>query len=148
VLRPVSLLPVPCPARATLLEVPAYFSRSSVQGSPCSKAFALQTPPVGGRCYAVVHICSSASLLLYLRPTTQARARRDCGHWPSPTEPAVDYSRSHLGSPGFRAIGLCTCPGSLTPRVQYAARATATHCVAFPLGSRGRQPECGDFGAP
>lgn len=61
--------------------------------------------------------------------------------------PTVDSSRSPLGSPGFRAKSLRTCAGSLTPRVRFAARDSATYRVAFPTKSQGRQPELGDFGA-
>ena len=69
------------------------------------------------------------------------------GLWPSPTGPAVDDSRSPLGSPGFRTKSLRTCSGSLTPRVRYAARASAMHRIAFPTKSQGQQPEKGDFEA-
>ena len=69
------------------------------------------------------------------------------GLWPSPTGPAVDDSRSPLGSPGFRTKSLRTCSGSLTPRVRYTARVSATYRIAFPIKSQGRQPKLGDFGA-
>ena len=62
------------------------------------------------------------------------------GLWPSLTGPIAEYDRPSLGSPGFRAKNLRTCPGSLTPQVRYAARDSAVHRVAFPIKSQGRQP--------
>jgi len=143
-----ALLLVPCPVRSTLIPAPVCRSRSSEHGSPWPEAFSPQTPPVVGLAVGViVHLCSSASSILCLRPTSQERTCRAFGLWPSPTGPTVDCSRSPLGSPGFRTKSLRTCSGSLTPRVRCATRVSATYRIAFPTKSQGRQPEIGDFGA-
>ncbi len=145
---PFSLLLVPCSVRSTLLPAPACRSRPSEPSSPRPEAFSPQTPPVVGHALGViVHLCSFASSIIFLRPTSQTRTCRALGLWPSPTGPAVDCSRSHLGSPGFRAKSLRTCSGSLTPRVRCATRLSATYRFAFPTKSQGRQPELDDFGA-
>jgi hypothetical protein len=118
--------------------------------SPFSRpeAFSPPTPPVVGHAVGViVHLCSFASSIIFLRPTSQARTCRAFDLWPSPTGSTVDGSQSPLGSPGFRTKSLRTCPGSLTPRVRCSARASATYRFAFPIKSQGRQPELGDFGA-
>jgi len=138
---------VPCSVRSTLLPAPVCRSRPSEHSSPRPEAFSPRTPPVVGRLSLVVHLCSFASSIIFLRPTSQTRACRAFGLWPSPTGPAVDCSRSPLGSPGFRAKSLSTCSGSLTPRVRCATRISATYRIAFPTKSQGRQPEIGDFGA-
>ena len=144
----VSLLLVLCSVRSTLLPAPVCRSRSSEHSSPRPEAFSPPTPPVVGHAGGViVHLCSFASSILCLRPTSQARTYRVLGLWPSPTGPTVDNSRSLLGSPGFRTKSLRTCAGSLTPRVRCAARVSATYRFAFPTKSQGRQPELGDFGA-
>ncbi len=143
-----SLLLVPCSVRSTLLPAPVCRSRPSEHSSPRPEAFSPQTPPVVGRAVGViVYLCSLASSIIFLRPTSQTRTCRALGLWPSPTGPTVDSSRSHLGSPGFRTKSLHTCSGSLTPRVRCATRAGATYRIAFPTKSQGRQPELGDFGA-
>lgn len=98
--------------------------------------------PVG----VIVHLCSFASSIIFLRPTSQARTCREFGLWSSPTGRAEDDSRSSLGSPGFCAKSLHTCSGSLTSRVRCATRVSATYRIAFPTKSQGRQPEKGDFG--
>ena len=142
------LLLVPCSVRSTLLPAPVCRSRPSEQSSPRPEAFSPQTPPVVGLAVGViVHLCSFASLIICLRPTSQARTYQVFGLWPSPTGPTVDGSRSPLGSPGFRTKSLRTCSGSLTPRVRCATRVSATYRFAFPTKSQGRQPELGDFGA-
>jgi len=146
--RNVVLLLVPCSARSALLPAPVCRSRPSEQSSPRPEAFSPRAPPVLGHAIGViVHLCSFASSILCLRPTSQARTYRAFGPWPSPTGPAVDNSRSPLGSPGFRTKSLRTCSGSLTPQVRCAARVSATYRIAFPTKSQGRQPEIGDFGA-
>ncbi len=142
-----SLLLVPCSVRSTLIPAPVCRSRSSEHGSPRPEAFSPRTPPVVGHAVGViVHLCSFASSIICLRPTSQARTCRSSGLWPSPTRPAVDSSRSHLGSPGFRTKSLRTCSASLTPRLRCATRVCATYRIAFPTKSQGRQPELGDFG--
>ncbi len=146
--RNVELLLVPCSVRSTLLPAPVCRSRPSEHGSPWPEAFSPRTPPVVGHAVGViVHLCSFASSIIFLRPTSQGHTCRTLGFWPSPTGPAVDRSRSSLGSPGFRTKSLRTCSGSLTPRVRCATRVSATHRIAFPTKSQGRQPEIGDFGA-
>ncbi len=143
-----SLLLVPCSVRSTLLPAPVCRSRPSEHSSPRPEAFSPQTPPVVGHAVGViVHPCSFAPSILFLRPTSQARTCRAFGHWPFPTGPTVDSSRPRLGSPGFRTKSLHTCSGSLTPRVRCVTRAGATYRIAFPTKSQGRQPEIGDFGA-
>ena len=141
------LLLVPCSVRSTLIPAPVCRSRPSEHGSPRPEAFSPRTPPVVGRLSLVVHLCSFASSILFLRPTSQERTCRAFGLWPSPTGPTINSSRSPLGSPGFRTKSLHTCSGSLTPRVRCATRVSATYRVAFPTKSQGRQPEIGDFGA-
>ena len=146
--RNVALLLVPCSVRSTLLPAPVCRSRPSEHSSPRPEAFSPQTPPVVGRAVGViVHLCSFASSIICLRPTSQARTCRAFGLWPSPTGPAVNGNWSPLGSPGFRTKSLRTCSGSLTPRVRCATRVSATYRFAFPTKSPGRQPEIGDFGA-
>lgn len=145
--RNVALLLVPCSVHSSLLPAPVCRSRPSEQSSPRPEAFSPQTPPVVGRLSLVVHLCSFASSIIFLRPTSQARTCRAFGLWPSPTGPTVDNSRSRLGSPGFRTKSLRTCSGSLTPRVRCATRINATRRIAFPTKSQGRQPKIGDFGA-
>ncbi len=87
-------------------DTPVCRSRSSEHSSPRPEAFSPRTPPVVGPAVGViVHFCSFASSIILLRPTSQARTCRAFGHWPSPTGPTVDCSRSHLGSP-LRCIGL------------------------------------------
>ena len=115
---PVSLFLVPCSVRSTLIPASVCRSRPSEQSSPRPEAFSPQTPPVVGLAVGVIeHLCSFASSIIFLRPTSQARTCRAFGLWPSPTGPAVDCNRSSLGSPGFRTKNLRTCSGSLTPRV-------------------------------
>ena len=127
---------------------PACRSRPSEHGSPRPEAFSPQTPPVVGHALGeIVHLCSFASLIIFLRSTSQGRSCRTFGLWPSPTGPAVDRSRSSLGSPGFRTKSLRTCSGSLTPRVRCAACVSAMYRIAFPTKSQGRQPKLGDFEA-
>ncbi len=145
---PASLLLVPCSVRSTLLPATVCQSRSPEHGSPRPEAFSPRTPPVVGHAVGViVHLCSFASSIICLRPTSQTRTCRALGLWPSPTGPTVDCSRSHLGSPGFRTKSLRTCSGSLTPRVRCATRVSAKYRIDFPTKSQGRQPEIGDFGA-
>ena len=143
-----SLLLVLCSVRSTLLPAPVCRSRSSEHSSPRPEAFSPPTPPVFGHAGGVIgHLCSFASPILCLRPTSQARTCRALGLWPSPTGPAVDGGRSRLGSPAFRIKSLRTCAGPLTPRVWCAARVSATFRIAFPTKPQSRQPELGDFGA-
>ena len=145
---PASLLLVPCSVRSTLLPAPVCRSRPSEHSSPRPEAFSPQTPPVVGHAVGViVHLCSFASPIIFLRPTSQTRTCRAFGLWPSPTGPTVDGSRSRLGSPGFRSKSLRTCSGSMIPRVRCATRVSATYRFAVPTKSQGRQPELGDFGA-
>jgi hypothetical protein len=96
------------------------------------KAFSPRTPQVVGRYHPVEHPCSLASSILCPRPTSQARACRDYGHWPSSTGPTVGHDRPPLGSPGFRAKSLHTCSGSQTPRVRCATRDIAAHQYCLP----------------
>ncbi len=137
-----------CSVRSTLIPAPVCRSRPSEHSSPWPEAFSPRTPPMVGHAVdVIVHLCSFVSSILCLRPTSQARTCREFGFWPSPTGPTADCSRSPLGSPGFRAKSLRTCSGSLTPQVRCATRVSATHRIAFPTKSQGRQPEIGDFGA-
>ncbi len=145
---PASLLLVHCSVRSTLLPAPVCRSRPPEHSSPRPEAFSPRTPPVVGHAVGViVHLCSFASSIICLRPTSQARTCRAFGLWLSPTGPTVDSSRSHLGSPGFRTKSLRTCSCSQTPRVRCVTRVCATYRIAFPTTSQGRQPEIGDFGA-
>ena len=99
------LLLVPCSVRSTLLPAAVCRSRPSEHGSPRPEAFSPQTPPVVGHAVGViVHLCSFASSILCLRPTSQARTCQAFGLWPSPTGPTVNDSRSPLGSP-LRGVG-------------------------------------------
>jgi hypothetical protein len=74
--RNVALLLVPCSVRSTLLPAPVCRSRPSEHSSPRPEAFSPRTPPVVGRLPLVVHLCSFASSILFLRPTSQARSCR------------------------------------------------------------------------
>ncbi len=95
----------------------------------------------------IVYLCSFDSSILFLRPTSQVHTCRAFSLWPSPTGPTVEGNQSPLGFPGFHTNSLCTCSGSLTPRVRGAARISATYRVAFSTRPQGRQPKPGDFGA-
>ena len=102
VTSPTSLLLVPCSNRSTLLPAPVCRSRSSEHSSPWPKAFSPRTPPVVGHAVGViVHHCSFASSILCLRPTSQKYKSWAFGHWPSPTEPALDNSWSPSGISRF-----------------------------------------------
>ena len=130
-----------CPVRSKLIPASVCWSPLSGHSSPWPKDFSPQTPPVVGRILPVEYLCSFASSILFLRPTSQARTYRAFGHWPSPTGPTVFLSRSPLGSPGFRAKSLRTCTSSLTPRIRLATCDSATNRFAFPFRLQGRQSE-------
>jgi len=149
-MEPATWSRIKCPSSWAMLKrfLPGCRSRPSEHSSPRPEAFSPQTPSVVGHDVGViVHLCSFASSIIFLRPISQARTCRAFGLWPSPTEPTVDDSRSPMGSPGFRTKSLRTCSGSLTPRIRCAARVSATYRFAFPTKSQGWHPELGDFGA-
>ncbi len=134
-----SLLLVPCSVRSTLLPAPVCRSRPSEHSSPRPEAFSPRTPPVVGHTLGViVHLCSFASSILCLRPTSQARTCRAFVLWPSPTGPAVDDSRSPLGSPlrgRFQPVGLTGRRVGYTSRRPLSVQGV---CVNAPvLGLRG-----------
>jgi hypothetical protein len=74
-----SLFLVLCPVRSTLLPATVCWSPSYEHSSPWPKDFSPRIPPVVDRLSLVVHFCSFASSILFLRPTSQTCTYRACG---------------------------------------------------------------------
>jgi hypothetical protein len=130
---------------------PCVWSWPPEHSSPRSEALSPQTLSVVGHAAGViVHICSFASSIIFLRPTSQARICRVLDLWPSQTGGlwrVAGHPWNLLSEAGFRTKSLRTCFGSLTPRFRCTACVSAMYRIAFPTTSQGRKPELGDFGA-
>ena len=86
------LLPlVPWPERSTMIAASTFRFRSPVQGFPWPRTFSPQTPPVVGHSL-VVHLCSSASWILFPCPTSRLRTRRGYGFGLTLPDQARDYA--------------------------------------------------------
>ena len=93
------------------------FLRWAVLGrSPRPNPFAPRTPPAFGRFHPVVYLCSSASSLLWICPTSRCCTCKPFGSSPSLADLVATTPPDTTGTsqvPCMKYIG--TCPGSLTP---------------------------------